>query len=313
MDTSRYLYELWKGFLSEFCGVYHLEWFAEFIILPFFWGFVWFVLRRNTSKKKLWLGVGLVLPVLLLVLWINAGTFFERPGKFFITLSPYFVGIAASFFFKVRKKLHYAMVPVFALLVYSAFALWEAYPPKFYPFGEIKDSPLPKEAQKLANGADFELRVKFADAWYMDARVTALRVKGDSIYACFLKDACGVKFSEVDSCGWQPLGDAPQARPEMMDIARVRQLRDSVIAYQEELIPYLFFDGYIFEILLLDYSRGVKRYLEIGNAKLAEPMDVEHAKRLQEMAELYLEPYDDSQAYLDSLKRCQQGNLYQGD
>ena len=88
MDTSRFLFELWKGFLSEFCGVYHLEWFAEFIILPFFWGFVWFVLRRNTSKKKLWLGVGLVLPVLLLVLWINAGTFFERPGKFFITLSP---------------------------------------------------------------------------------------------------------------------------------------------------------------------------------------------------------------------------------
>ena len=313
MDTSRFLFELWKGFLSEFCGVYHLEWFAEFIILPFFWGFVWFVLRRNTSKKKLWLGVGLVLPVLLLVLWINAGTLFERPGMFFLVLTPYFVGVAASFFFKVRKKLHYVMVPVFALLVYSAFALWEAYPPKFYPFGEIKDSPLPKEAQKLANDADFELRVKFADAWYMDARVTALRVKGDSIYACFLKDACGVKFSEVDSCGWQPLGNAPQARPEMMDIARVRQLRDSVIAYQEELIPYLFFDGYIFEILLLDYSRGVKRYLEIGNAKLAEPMDVERAKRLHEMAELYLEPYDDSQVYLDSLKRCQQGNLYQGD
>ena len=313
METSRYLYELWKGFLSEFLSVYRLEWFAEFIILPFFWGFVWFVLRRNTSKKKLWLGVGLVLPVFLLVLWINAGTFFERPVVFFITLSPYFVGIAASFFFKVRKKLHYAMVPVFALLVYMAFSLWASYPPAFFPFGKIEDGPLPKEALELANGADFELRVKFADAWVMNARVTALRVKGDSIYACFLKDACGVEYSEMDSCGWQPLGTLPQARPEMMDIARARQLRDSVIAYQEEMTPDLFFDGYIFEIILLDYNRGAKRYLEIGNAKLVQPMDIKRAKRLQEMAELYLEPYDDSPAYRDSLKRCQQENLYQGD
>ena len=313
METSRFLFELWKGFLSEFCSVYHLETIAEFVFLPFFWGFVWFVLRRNTSKKKLWLGMGLVLPVLLLVLWVNAGSFFERPGMFFLVLTPYFVGVAASFFFKVRKKLHYVMVPVITLLVYTAISLWAAYPPSFYPFGKIKDSLLPKEAQELAGGADFELRVKFADAWYMDARVTALRVKGDSVYACFLKDACGVKFSEVDSCGWRPLGNAPQARPEMMDVVRVRQLRDSVIAYQEELIPYLFFDGYIFEIVLRDYSRGVKRYLEIGNAKLAEPMDVERAKRLQEMAERYLEPYDTSQVYLDSLKRCQQANLYQGD
>ena len=282
METSRYLYELWKGFLSEFLSVYRLEWFAEFIILPFFWGFVWFVLRRNTSKKKFWLGVGLVLPVFLLVLWINAGTFFERPVVCFITLSPYFVGIAASFFFKVRKKLHYAMLPVIALLVYMAFSLWASYPPAFFPFGKIEDGPLPKEALELA-------------------------------YACFLKDACGVEYSEVDSCGWQPLGILPQARPEMMDIARARQLRDSVIAYQEEMTPDLFFDGYIFEIILLDYNRGVKRYLEIGNAKLVQPMDVKRAKRLQDMAELYLEPYDDSPAYRDSLKRCQQENLYQGD
>ncbi|WP_206674887.1 hypothetical protein [Fibrobacter succinogenes] len=194
-----------------------------------------------------------------------------------------------------------------------AFSLWASYPPAFFPFGKIEDGPLPKEALELANGADFELRVKIADAWVMDARVTALRVKGDSIYACFLKDACGVEYSEVDSCGWQPLGTLPQARPEMMDIAQVRQLRDSVIAYQEEMTPDLFFDGYIFEIILLDYNRGAKRYLEIGNAKLVQPMDIKRAKRLQEMAELYLEPYDDSPAYRDSLKRCQQENLYQGD
>lgn len=304
METSRYLYEVLSTFWGSFSNVYHLERVATFFFMPFIWGFVCFVLRRNTSKKKLWLGVGLVLPVFLLVLWINAGTFFERPVVFFITLSPYFVGIAASFFFNIRKKWHWALLPVIALLVHSAFALWVVFPPMFFPFGKIVDEPLSQEARELAGGADYELRVKFADAWNMDARVTGLRVKGDSVYACFLKGACGVSYSEMDSCSWQPLETVLQAAPEMRDVAQIRYLKDSVIAYQEEMMTEVFWDGYIFEITLLDYGRSAKRYLEIGNAKLAQPMDLKRAKRLQTMAEVFLTPYDDSPAHRDSLKHC---------
>ena len=69
------------------------------------------------------------------------------------------------------------------------------------------------------------------------------------------------------------------------------------------MISYGVFDGYSFEVTLLDYRRGVKRYLDLGNAMVGSPDDVPNAKRIDQMAHPFL-PIDESSPIDWEGKKC---------
>ena len=77
--------------------------------------------------------------------------------------------------------------------------------------------------------------------------------------------------------------------PEKRTVSQVHLLKNLVELYTQEKIPYEFSGGaYRFDISLLDYRRGVRRRIEIGNAMAAEPGDLPNAKRIDEIARAFL-------------------------
>ncbi len=277
--------------------------FATEILPVIVLGIVFFALRKNTSWKKFWLVLGLLLPAFVVfrsVQWLACKNDLEMAIEGLFLLALYVLGAFIGNFFKTKKILYVIAVSVIVLLLFLAFKWIVDYDSEMHPFGTIVDEPLSQDLMKNAEHLDYEIRIKQTDAWGHNAFVSAIRVKGDSVYACLLRSACGVSFSSLDSCEWKtlPSEELPGTRTQ------VQALKDSIEAYRQELIPYGVFDGCFFEITLINYRQGVKRYLEIGNAMIGAPTDVPQAKRLEKMAEAFLLPLDTSAAYRDSIERC---------
>ena len=117
-------------------------------------------------------------------------------------------------------------------------------------------------------------------------------------------------FIKVDTIYYSPLGGAGNLRqfyeccaeilkpfaleipfdvsPEKRTVSQIHLLKKLVESYKEEKVPYNMWDGYMFDITLLDYRRGAKRSIEIGNAMAAEPRDLLNAKRIDEIARVFL-------------------------
>ena len=257
------------------------------LLYPCLIGFAFLLLRKNTSKKKLFLVLSLVVPALMMLFYGKRMVL----GDLFFMVAFYLAGFVLGLFFNARKKWHWALIPVFLLSAYLARAVdYALYVPSF-PFGRIVDEPLPRDLKDA--GADYEIQILSADAWFHNARMARLRAVGDSIFVCTLKAVCGIKDEMQDSCEWRFLKDA-----------QIKSLKDSVEAYEEETLQELFWDGYVFYVSLFDYRRGVKRVLEIGNASHAMDGELPKAKQLEKMARVFLPPADTSAAYRDSVKHC---------
>jgi hypothetical protein len=171
----------------------------------------------------------------------------------------------------------------------------------WHPFGTIVDEPLALESaggsiNNLAGGLaarfDYELNISFSDAFVFDIRMATIRVKGDSALVCTSKKVCGV-LDSVETCEWKTSESALSMAAEPKSISKIHELKKLVESYQEEKIPYDVFDGYIFEVTLLDYRRGVKRYLDLSNAMVGKPDEVPNAKRIDQMANPFL-PIDEN-------------------
>lgn len=77
-------------------------------------------------------------------------------------------------------------------------------------------------------------------------------------------------------------------RPKKKTVSQIHLLKKLVESYKEEIVPYIMSDGYRLEILLQDYHRGVRRRIAIGNVIAAEPGDLPNAKRIDEIARVFL-------------------------
>lgn len=135
----------------------------------------------------------------------------------------------------------------------------------------------------------------------------ALKTNND---ATSIKDVNDQFFIKVDTIYYSPLGGADNLRqfyeccaeilkpfaleipfdvsPEKRTVSQIHLLKKLVESYKEEKVPYNMWDGYMFDITLLDYRRGAKRSIEIGNAMAAEPRDLLNAKRIDEIARAFL-------------------------
>lgn len=283
----------WKNIAEFFCDKYQLEQVFE-LLAPCLIGFAFLVLRKIISKKKLCLVLAIVVPLLVIARWADLGMCRE---DLCIMLALYLLSFVLGFFFNVRKKWHWALVPVFLFLAYFARAVKYAVEIPSFPFGKIEDKPLPKDMIDSAEGIDYEIRILKADAWYHYARMVRLRAVGDSLFGCTLKAVCGIKDEMLDSCEWQILKDVS-----------LDSLKTLIETYEEETLQEMFFDGYVFEVSLFNYRRGVMRSLEIGNASYAWEGELPKAKHLEEVARAFLPPADISAAYRDSVEKC--GDLY---
>lgn len=113
VETSQFLYQLWRDFSYSFCKIDNLAEVAVF----FFLAFVFCCLRRNSPRKKLWLSVTLIFPaVLLMGFSLTQALFTNHCVLIFI---PYFIGMALGNMFNASKILHWVLVPIFCLLTYS--------------------------------------------------------------------------------------------------------------------------------------------------------------------------------------------------
>ena len=108
------------------------------------------------------------------------------------------------------------------------------------------------------------------------------KLKGSTSPFCVF---CTLPYVVIEK---KPIEFTFESSPENKSISKIHELKKLVESYQEEKIPYDVFDGYIFEVTLLDYRRGVKRYLDLSNAMVGKPDDVPNAKRIDQMAHPFL-------------------------
>jgi len=271
IETSQFLYQLWRDFSYWFCRINKLEDFAIYIFLPFFWAFVFFSLRKNFSRKKLWLIVALMYPAVLLVGFTISQAIFTDPLYCISIHVPYFIGIVLGRLFNTSKKWHWALVPILTLLTYSTIIFWDVYPPVFYPFAEIVDEPLQSVELELAQNADYEIEMIQEDAWWNDTRIMAIRERNDSVFYRAAYRMCSAE--NIDDDGYKkwtkPNIDSVQwalLSPEKSLIAK--SLKNSIEKYKQEYHSDLVFDGYSVNVSLKDYKRKTCRRLDLGNASI---------------------------------------------
>ncbi|MBO4711470.1 hypothetical protein J5681_06075, partial [bacterium] len=101
----------------------------------------------------------------------------------------------------------------------------------------------------------------------------------------------------------KPIEFTFESSPENKSISKIHELKKLVESYKEEMISYDVFDGNIFEVTLLDYRRGVKRYLDISNTWVGKPDEVPNAKRIDQMAHPFL-PIDENSPIDWEGKKC---------
>ena len=277
-------------------------------------GMVLFALYKHTSKKKLWFVLGCI-PLVAIVVrslqWIiGHGSYDMAIAGTFITVF-YGVGCLIGNFFNPRKIWHWVLGPVALLLVFLAPKLVSYFSKDLHPFGTIVDEPLALDSadsstNNLAGGSsprfDYELKISFSDAFVFDKRIATIRVKGDSALICTSKKVCGV-LDSVETCEWKTSESAPSMATEPKSISKIHELKKLVESYKEEQISYDVFDGNIFEVTLLDYRRGVKRYLDISNTWVGKPDEIPNAKRIDQMADPFL-PIDENTPIDWEGKKC---------
>ena len=279
--------------------------FAPEILPVIVLGIVFFALRKNTSWKTLWLVLGLILPAMIVfrsIQWLVGENDLEMAIEGLFLLALYVSGALVGNFFNPRKIWHWLLGPVALLLVFLVPNIVSYFSKDYWhPFGTIVDEPLALDSaggsiNNLAGGLaarfDYELNISFSDAFVFDKRMATIRVKADSALVCTSKKVCGV-LDSVETCEWKTSESAQSMANESKSISKIHELKKLVESYEEEMIPYDVFDGYIFEVTLLDYRRGVKRYLDLSNAMIGKPDEVPNAKRIDQMANSFL-PIDEN-------------------
>ena len=268
-------------------------------------GMVLFALYKHTSKKKLWLVLGCI-PLVVIVArslqWIIAYDSYDMAIVGIYVTAFYAVGCLIGNFFNPRKIYHWLLGPVALLLVFLVPNIVSYFSKDYlHPFGTIVDEPLALDSadsstNNLAGGSsprfDYELKISFSDAFVFDKRIATIRVKGDSALICTSKKVCGV-LDSVEACEWKTSESAQSMAAEPKSVSKIHELKKLVESYKEEMISYDVFDGNIFEVTLLDYRRGVKRYLDISNTWVGKPDEVPNAKRIDQMAHPFL-PIDEN-------------------
>ena len=268
-------------------------------------GMVLFALYKHTSKKKLWLVLGCI-PLVVIVVrtlqWVICKNLYEMAIVGIYVTAFYGIGCLIGNFFNPRKIYHWVVGPVALLLVFLIPNIVSYFSKDYlHPFGTIVDEPLAldsagRSTNNLAGGSsprfDYELKISFSDAFVFDKRIATIRVKGDSALVCTSKKVCGV-LDSVETCEWKTSESAQSMANESKSISKIHELKKLVESYKEEMISYDVFDGYIFEVTLLDYRRGVKRYLDISNTWVGKPDEVPNAKRIDQMADPFL-PIDEN-------------------
>ena len=270
-------------------------------------GMVLFALYKHTSKKKLWLVLGCI-PLVIIVArslqWIIAYDSYDMAIVGIYVTAFYAVGCLIGNFFNPRKIYHWLLGPVALLLVFLVPNIVSYFSKDYlHPFGTIVDEPLVLDS---ADGSsprfDYELKISFSDAFIFDIRMATIRVKGDSALVCTSKKVCGV-LDSVETCEWKTSESAQSMAAEPKSVSKIHELKKLVESYKEEMISYDVFDGYSFEVTLFDYRRGVKRYLDLGNAMVGSSDDVPNAKRIDQMAHPFL-PIDENSPIDWDGKKC---------
>ena len=278
-------------------------------------GMVLFALYKHTSKKKLWLVLGCI-PLVIIVVrslqWIIAYDSYDMAIVGIYVTAFYAVGCLIGNFFNPRKIYHWLLGPVALLLVFLVPNIVSYFSKDYlHPFGTIVDEPLALDSadsstNNLAGGSslrfDYELKISFSDAFVFDKRIATIRVKGDSALICTSKKVCGV-LDSVEACEWKTSESAQSMAAEPKSVSKIHELKKLIESYKEEMISYDVFDGNIFEVTLLDYHRGVKRYLDISNTWVGKPDEVPNAKRIDQMAHPFL-PIDESSPIDWEGKKC---------
>ena len=278
-------------------------------------GMVLFALYKHTSKKKLWLVLGCI-PLVIIVVrslqWIIAYDSYDMAIVGIYVTAFYAVGCLIGNFFNPRKIWHWLLGPVALLLVFLVPNIVSYFSKDYlHPFGTIVDEPLALDSadsstNNLAGGSslrfDYELKISFSDAFVFDKRIATIRVKGDSALICTSKKVCGV-LDSVETCEWKTSESAQSMAAEPKSVSKIHELKKLVESYKEEMISYDVFDGNIFEVTLLDYRRGVKRYLDISNTWVGKPDEVPNAKRIDQMADPFL-PIDENSPIDWDGKKC---------
>lgn len=239
------------------------------VILP---GIIFFALRKNTSWKKFWLVLGLLLPVFIVfrsVQWLACKNDLEMAieGLFFLVL--YVSGALVGNFFKTKKILYVIAGSVIVLFLFLAIKWLVYHDSEMVPFAEIVDEPLQSVELELAQNADYEIEMIQEDAWWNDTRIMAIRERNDSVFYRATYRMCSAENIDeegykhrikpnIDSVQWALLS------PEKSLIAK--SLKNSIEKYKQEYHSDLVWDGYSVDVSLKDYKRKTSRRLDLSNA-----------------------------------------------
>ena len=283
------------------------------LILP---GIIFFALRKNTSWKKFWLVLGLLLPAVIVfrsIQWLVCKSDLETAigGVFLLVL--YVSGALIGNFFKTKKVLYVIAVSVIVMLLFLAFKWIVYHDSEMYPFAEIIDEPLQDVELDVVQNADYEIEMVLEDAWGNDSRIIAIRERNDSVFYHAAYRMCGPE-SNVDSTQWLPLNTEKAS-------TAVKSLKNAIEKYEQEYRSDHVNDGYSVRVSLKDYKRKTSRRLDLSNAsilgmqgamaiekmmlELMPPREIFTTLSYDEVSKKCSEPRN---AFVDSIVHNQQNN-----
>ena len=248
--------------------------FATEILPVILLGIIFFALRKNTSWKKFWLVLGLLLPAFIVfrsVQWLACKNDLEMAIEGLFLLVLYVLGAFIGNFFKTKKVLYVIAGSVVVLLLFLAIKWLVYHDSEMFPFGEIVDEPLQSVELELAQNADYEIEMIQEDAWWNDTRIIAVRERNDSVFYRAAYRMCSAENIDdegykhrikpnIDSVQWALLS------PEKSLIAK--SLKNSIEKYKQEYHSDLVWDGYSVDVSLKDYKRKTSRRLDLSNASI---------------------------------------------
>jgi len=248
--------------------------FATEILPVILLGIIFFALRKNTSWKKFWLVLGLLLPAFVVfrsVQWLACKNDLEMAIEGLFLLALYVLGAFIGNFFKTKKVLYVIAGSVVVLLLFLAIKWLVYHDSEMFPFGEIVDEPLQDVELKMAQNADYEIEMIQEDAWWNDTRIMAIRERNDSVFYRATYRMCSAE--NIDDDGYKkwtkPNIDSVQwalLSPEKSLIAK--SLKNSIEKYKQEYHSDLVWDGYSVDVSLKDYKRKTSRRLDLSNASI---------------------------------------------
>lgn len=233
------------------------------VILLFLSGIIFFALRKNTSWKKLWLVLGLLLPAFIVfrcIQWLVCKNDLEGALVGLLLLVLYVFGALIGNFFKMKKILYVIALSVIVLLLILVFKWIVYHDSEMYPFAEIVDEPLQYVELDVAQNVDYEIEMIHEDAWGNDSRIITIRERNDSVFYRAAYRMCGPE-SNVDSTQWLPLNTEKAS-------TAVKSLKNAIEIYEQEYRSDHVNDGYSVRVSLKDYKRKTSRRLNLSNASI---------------------------------------------